>query len=151
VAPGADLDGLATVPSGAPDRPPAPEHPNGAVRVDHVVVATPDVDRTLHALRAAGMEVRRERDAGASRRQAFLWVGDTILEVVGPREAEGDGPARFWGLVVVVSDLDAACGRLGALASEPRDAVQPGRRIATVRREAGLGAALALMSPHTPG
>jgi len=35
---------------------------------------------------------------------------------------------------------------LGAHAGEPRAAVQPGRRIATVRRSAGLTVPLALMS-----
>jgi hypothetical protein len=150
---GADLDGLATIPSGAPERDPAqaPRHPNGAVRIDHVVVRTPDLERTVGALRGAGLEVRRIRDAGPSLRQAFLWVGDTILEVVGPAEPEGDAPAAFWGLVVVVEDLDAACAALGDLVGEPRAAVQPGRRIATVRRTAGLGTALALMTPHRPG
>lgn len=151
IAPGAELDGLVTVPSGAPPREAAPPHPNGALRLDHVVVSTPDLERTLAALQDAGLELRRVRDAGPTMRQAFLWVGDVILEVVGPQEPQGDGPARFWGLVVVVADLDAACAALGDLAGEPRDAIQPGRRIATVRRAAGIGTALALMTPHEPG
>ena len=37
---------------------------------------------------------------------------------------------------------------LGPLVGPPKDAVQPGRRIATVSPEAGLGTALALMSPR---
>ena len=58
---------------------------------------------------------------------AFLRLGSYILEVV---EREGD-PARFWGLVVVVPDPGAVPG-----AGPAKNAVQPGRRIATVK---GLG------------
>jgi hypothetical protein len=43
-----------------------------------------------------------------------------------------------------VPDLDALAG---PLLSAARDAVQPGRKIATVRRQAGLSVAVALMSP----
>jgi hypothetical protein len=59
-----------------------------------------------------------------------------------------DGPAAFWGLVVNVEDLDAACALIGPdRVSSPKDAVQPGRRIATVRSEVGLGLPVALMTP----
>ena len=69
---------------------------------------------------------------------AFVRFGPLIVEV-----AEAGGPARFWGLTVAVADLDAASGPLLGAA---RPAVQPGRRIATVRREAGLSVALALIA-----
>src|SRR5687767_14358932 len=37
--------------------PPAPvDHPNGATHIDHVVLMTPDVDRTTKALEARGFE-----------------------------------------------------------------------------------------------
>lgn len=88
------------------------------------------------------------REAGGGLRQSFFVVGDALLELVGPAAPEGDGPAAFWGLVAAVADLDAACAALGDLIAPPRDAVQPGRRIAVVRREAGLGTALALMTPR---
>ena len=145
-----DLDGLATTGSDAPPRAPAPaaDHPLGALAVDQVVVATPDVGRTIAALEAAGLDLRRVREAGPNARQGFFVVGDAVLEVVGPAERDGDGPASFWGLVLVVEDLDAAAERLGPLLGTPRDAVQPGRRIATVRREAGLGTAVALITPR---
>jgi hypothetical protein len=123
-------------------------HPLGAIAVDHVVARTPDLERTLGALQDAGLDLRRVRDAGPDARQGFFNLGTAILEVAGPREPAGDGPASFWGLVLVVEDLDAAVQRLGDLAGTPRDAVQPGRRIATVRREAGLGTAVALMTPR---
>ena len=71
---------------------------------------------------------------------AFLRLGPCILEVV----ERGGEPPRFWRLAVVVPELEG----LGPLVGPPRDAVQPGRRIATVTREAGLGTALALMTPR---
>jgi hypothetical protein len=140
------IDGLATESSDAAAG--VAEHPLGVVAVDHVVASTPDLDRTLGALQAAGLELRRVRDAGPKARQGFFNLGTAVLEVVGPREPDGDGPATFWGLVLVVSDLDAAVEGLGEVAGSPRDAVQDGRRIATIRREAGLGTAVALMTPR---
>jgi hypothetical protein len=104
-------------------------HPNGAEAVDHVVVLTGSLERTVAALQDAGLDLRRRDE-----RMAFLRLGSYILEVV---ERGGD-PARFWGLVVVVPDPGAVPG-----AGPVRDAVQPGRRIATVK---GLGTALAVMS-----
>ena len=47
-----------------------------------------------------------------------------------------------------VADLDGLCERLGpSVISPAKDAVQPGRRIATVRAEIGLGLPVALMTP----
>ena len=128
-------------------------HPNGTTAVDHVVVTTPDLDRTVAALETAGLEARRVRDAGGdgrSIRQVFFRLGDPILEVVGSPEPSGDGPARFLGLALTVADLDAAATALGPHLGEVKDAVQPGRRIATLRRSAGCTTALAFMSPPPP-
>ncbi len=126
-------------------------HPNGATTIDHVVVTTPDLSRTVAALEGIGMEVRRIREAGSAERplrQAFLWAGDVLLEVAGPREPEGDGPARLWGVVIVVASLEPLLGMDRPCVGEARDAVQPGRRIATVRREAGSSVPVAFMTPH---
>lgn len=151
--PDGSLDGLATTGSRASEPElvavDPPRHANGALAVDHVVAATPDLDRTLAVLASAGLEPRRRRDAGGTARQAFYVLGDALLEVVGPRVADGDGRAVFWGLAVVVDDLDRLAERLGPLLGTPRPAVQPGRLIATVRgKEAGLGTALAFMTPR---
>lgn len=155
-----DLDGLAT---GRPeDTAPVAEpaeaaaHPNGCERLDHVVVLTPDLERTTRALAAAGIERRRVREVplgeGRELHQAFFRLGQVILEVLDampldPSAEPGPGDAAaFWGLVAVVADLDAAAARLGDRLGAPRDAVQAGRRIATFRPEAGLGLPVALMS-----
>jgi hypothetical protein len=108
---------------------------NGATVVDHVVALTGSLARTVAALTAAGLDLRRSTPT-----MAFLRLGPTILEVV----ERGDDPPRLWGLVVGVPELEG----LGPLVGAPKDAVQPGRRIATVSREAGLGTALALMTPR---
>ena len=97
------------------------------------------------------MEVRRVRDAGTPEHplsQGFLWAGDVLVEVAGPPGDEAPEPAELWGLVVVVPDLEALSELGDGVIGEIRDAVQPGRRIATVPREAGLSVPLAFMTPH---
>lgn len=148
-----ELDGLPTGRSEAEPAGGAPQ-PNGVVAVDHVVAFSPDLRRTTETLRRAGLDFRRLRQEptpGGGGPQAFFRLGDVILEVVqvppGTRIAgDPDGPARLWGISFLAADLDATVSALGDLAGEPRDAVQPGRRIATLRREAGLGPAIAFMS-----
>jgi hypothetical protein len=140
-----DIDGLPT--GVTPDPAPAPvAHPNGAVGIDHVVVATSDFDRTSAALQAAGLPLRRVRDAGGFR-QGFRRVGPAILELVEARDAP-TGPARFWGLVMIVADLAALADRLGPLMSEIRPAVQRGRHIGALRAAAGLSPRVAFMDPE---
>jgi hypothetical protein len=149
-----ELDGLPTMVS-ARERPTAVAHPNGIVAIDHVVAITPDLERTVAALEAAGMELRRLREeptpAGAPR-QAFFRLGAPVLEVVQePEEAiergGPDRPAFFWGLALTCPDLEVTVAGLGDRVGAVRPAVQEGRRIATLRRSAGLSLPVALMSP----
>jgi Glyoxalase/Bleomycin resistance protein/Dioxygenase superfamily len=149
------LDGLPTTHAEAgPPAEGASAHPNGVDALDHVVAVSPDLDRTVATLQGAGLDLRRIREqptpAGAPR-QAFFRLGAALLEVVQePAEATarhgGDRPAFFWGLAFRVGDVDAAAAALGDRAGEPRPAVQPGRRIVTLRRSAGLSLPVALMS-----
>jgi hypothetical protein len=123
-------------------------HPNGALALDHVVLLTDHRDRSAAALVAAGGDERRR--AGPPQvpvSMAFVRLGAAIVEV-----AEGASAPHLWGLVAVVEDLDALAADLGDLLGPPRDAVQPGRRIATVRGEpAGVETALAFMTPRAAG
>jgi hypothetical protein len=140
---GANLDGLPTELSGRGPAHPG-RHPNGAVGIDHVVATTPDLERTIAALESAGVRLRRVREAGENR-QAFFRLGEVILELVGGPGIEG--AARFWGIVFVVEDLDACARLLGDRLGEAHEAVQPGRRIASVRRAAGLPLPVAFITP----
>lgn len=159
--PKGDLDGLPTVTSPAPvtaapgsDAAPsggdaggaAAGHPNGAVLLDHVVAITPDLDRTTAAIEAAGVTARRTREAGRGRLQRFFRLGEVVLELVGPVEPAGDGPAGFWGLAFTVADIEATAARLGDRVSPPKPAVQPGRRIATLRKDDSVSVPVAFMS-----
>jgi hypothetical protein len=159
----AELDGLPTAISERPAPEAAPVHPNGVVCIDHVVAISPAFERSVAALQAAGMDLRRVREqptpAGAPR-QAFFRLGSEILELVQePAEvverrgggAGFDAPARFWGLALLVQDIERTAEALAPHVGEVRAAVQPGRRIATVRRSAGLAAPLALMSADERG
>jgi hypothetical protein len=153
---GGELDGLQTTPSSKLPSSEASEHPNGVTAIDHVVAISSGLDRTVSALQAAGLDLRRIREeptpAGAPR-QAFFRLGAVILEVVqAPDEAiertGGDRPAFFWGLALVAPDLDATVASLGDRVSEIRPAIQSGRRIATLRRTAGLTVPVALITPR---
>ena len=151
VAVDGSLDGL---PTEASDRPPAEPgvHPNGCLLIDHVVVATPDLVRTTGVLEAAGMPCLRTRDAdtyGAPMRQCFFRLGEVILEVIGQPDATGEGPAGFFGLAFTVADIAATKAALGEHLGAVKDAVQPGRRITTLRhKDLGMSVATAFMSPE---
>ena len=146
-----DLDGLPTTRSEQPQAEPA-VHANGVTSIDHVVLLSPDLERTKVALKGIGLEPRRERDGelgGASIRQVFYRFDDVIVEVVGSPENTSDGPSSLWGVTFVADDIDAAAAFFGANTSPLKDAVQPGRRITTLRhRELGMSVRTALISPH---
>jgi hypothetical protein len=159
-----DEDGLDGVPTRvATDATPGPgeavAHANGVSAIDHVVLATPDTARTFETLEAAGFALRRVRDAVTPQRplrQGFFLFADALLEVVGPAgpggadgaDAGPPGPASLWGITLVAADLAVAGARFGATLGTPRPAVQAGRQIAVVAREAGLGVRVALMTPR---
>lgn len=150
----AQLDGLPTTRSRSPLRESAPVHPNGVTAIDHVVAISPDLDRTVSSLQAAGLPLRRIRElpsATGAPRQAFLRLGAEILEVVQDPDgaSDRDRPARMWGLALATEDLERTVAALGDNASSIRAAVQPGRRIASVRRSAGLAVPVALISRRT--
>jgi hypothetical protein len=131
-------------------------HANGVTAIDHIVLATPDTARTFETLEAAGFALRRVRDAGTAQRplrQGFFLFADALLEVVGPpapgtAAAGASDPASLWGITLVAGDIAAAAASFGATLSAARPAVQPGREIAVVAREAGLGVRVALMTPR---
>src|SRR5262249_32185920 len=95
-----------------------------------------------------GVERRRVRQVETEDgplRQGFFRLGEVILEVAEHPGIE-PGPARFWGITFAVDDLDAAAELLGDRLGSIRGAGQPGRRLATGARPAGLGLPVALIS-----
>jgi hypothetical protein len=147
------LDGLPTTSSTAAPADPA-EHANGATHIDHVVLLSPDLPRTTAALEAIDLSPRGERETdsyGAPMRQIFFRMGEVILELVGGTEP-GEGDPGFFGLAITVADLDATAALLGEHLGRAKDAVQEGRRIATLRhRELEMSVATAFMSPEPHG
>jgi hypothetical protein len=96
----ADVDGLPLAPLApladgqAAERP----HANGVTQIDHVVLLTPDLERTTGALEVIGVERRRVREVetdDGTLRQGFFRLGEVILEVISHPGIE-PGPARFW-------------------------------------------------------
>ncbi len=143
------LDGVPTTRSEQGAATPS-THPNGVVAIDHVVLLSPDVTRTVEAFAELGLEPRREREGelgGRAIRQVFFRLGEVIVEVVGSPETAAEGPASLWGITYVVGDIEASVAYLGEHAGRVKDAVQPGRRITTLRhRELGLSVRTALIS-----
>lgn len=121
------------------------DHVLGVEQLDHVVITTDDLARTCGAVAdVTGAPLKRVREVDTMR-QGFHRCGTLIIEVV----ERADAPVTVWGLVLSVTDLDGAVRHIGPDRIGPaQDAVQSGRRIATLRRDAGLGCAVALMSPH---
>jgi hypothetical protein len=146
------VDGLATELDQHPAAAPA-DHPNGVTSIDHIVLATGDPARTTAALEKVGLaplRVRRTDTYGAPMSQTFFRAGEVIVELIGPDDPPDDGtagPAAFFGLAYTVADLDATAGLLGEALGTPKDAVQPGRRIATLRhKQLDMSVATAFMT-----
>ena len=139
---GVDLDGIEcadfiSIPDGL-------ESSNSLI--DHVVLMTDNLDRTCEAVtEVTGCPLKRVREVGEIR-QGFHRVGESgvILEVV---ERADVSHTSLWGLVIATPSFDDLVQSAGDLVSEPKDAVQPGRRISTVKARAGLGIPVALMTP----
>ena len=127
-------------------------HPNRIERIDHLVVTTPDSDKTTKELVEAGITLSGVRIFGNSpnqTRQSFFWLGDVILELVGPHQVAEPGNPLFWGLALVSSDIKETVNYLEDLCTPLKDAIQPGRQITTVKtRDLSIGVSIAIMSAH---
>ena len=82
-------------------------------------------------------------------RQIFFRAGEVIIEVVGSPETASEGPSTLWGITYVVADIDATTAYFGDRTAPVKDAVQPGRRITTLRHhELGISVPSAMISAH---
>ena len=144
-----DVDGVPTTRSDAIAAAPA-THPNGVTAIDHVVLLSPDLGRTVESLALVGMQPRRERDGelgGRQIRQIFFRFGEVIVEVVGSPATTGEGSSTLWGITYVVADIDATASFFGDRTAPVKNAVQPGRRITTLRHhDLGLSVRTAMIS-----
>jgi hypothetical protein len=144
-----DLDGIPTTTSEVVPAQPA-EHANGVVAIDHIVLLSPDLGRTVGSLVGIGVHPRRERDAelgGRPIRQIFFRLGGVILEVVGSPGTAEQGPSTLWGITYVAADIDATAAFFGDRSTPVKEAVQPGRRITTLRHDAlGISVRSAIIS-----
>jgi hypothetical protein len=145
-----DLDGIPTTRSDAVAATPG-EHANGVTAIDHVVLLSPDLDRTVESLATVGAGPRRERDTqlgGRPMRQIFFRFGEVIIEVVGSPETASEGPSTLWGITYVVADIEVTAAYFGDRTALVKEAVQPGRRITTLRHdELGISVRSAMISP----
>jgi hypothetical protein len=142
------IDGLPSPVPRVLHPPPFKTHPNGATGIDHVVIVSSSLERTAAALARAGVELKRTQESDRGR-MGFRRLGPAILEVVQRDDMESD-EASFWGLAVVVIDIDSLAEQLGDRLGPIKQAIQPGRRIASLQRGAGISAPLAFMSPEPP-
>ena len=144
-----DLDGIPTTTSSALAAAPA-AHANGVTAIDHIVLLSPDLGRTVESLVSIGVHPRRERDAelgGRPVRQIFFRLGEAILEVVGSPGTADEGPSTLWGVTYVAADIDATASFFGDRTTPVKEAVQPGRRITTLRHhELGISVRSAIIS-----
>jgi hypothetical protein len=149
-----DLDGIPTTRSDAVTATPA-THANGVTGIDHVVVFSPDLPRTVESLATIGIDPRRERDGelgGRAIRQIFFRLGEVIVEVVGSPDTVSTGASTLWGITYVVEDIDATASYLGVRTTPVKDAVQPGRRITTLRHhDLGMSVRTAFISEPVQG
>lgn len=144
-----DLDGIPTTEWTTAAAEPA-AHANGVTAIDHIVLLSPDLGRTVASLAAVGVDPRRERNGelgGEPIRQIFFRFGKVIVEVVGSPDTASGGPSTLWGVTYVVTDIDATAAFFGDRTTPVKDAVQPGRWITTLRhRELGISVRTAMIS-----
>ncbi len=133
---------------------PVPErsiaHPNGSVGFHHVVLMVPEFALGKTALTGAGVQVEDGRIFGSPEKEMLRSapkMGDIELELIGPKNEDRSRNWDLWGLVIAVDDIDATSELLGDLLGQVKPAVQPHRRIATLKKEAELGVAIAFLGP----
>ncbi len=132
-----------------PMTPPPP--PAGPVEcIDHLVIGSGNSGAVAeHFATAFGLEIKRKMiRPGTSAQLAFGKLHDVVIEFAGPPEPKaGPVEANFWGLVLTVKEIEAVVASIRAAGydcGEPKPAVQPGAKIATIKGNTG-GVPLAII------
>ena len=129
-------------PFGVPEVPETNGRSAAGWDLDHVVLLVPDLDGALALASGVGLTPRLKIPV-SGRPAAFFRVGP-VLEVI---QAPVRAPALYGVALVAEEPLEVVALRwrsMGREVADPRPAIQPGRRIMTVR---ALEAGLAVMSP----
>jgi catechol 2,3-dioxygenase-like lactoylglutathione lyase family enzyme len=133
---------------GVPSIPAVPGSPHAGWGLDHVVLLVPDLEAAVATMQARGSAPRLRLDV-RGRPTAFFRVGPILEVIESPVRA-----AAIFGVALVTDEaLEVVALRWrarGLEVTDPRPALQPGRRILSVR---GTEAGLAVMSPdraYTP-
>ena len=118
----------------------SPATASAAVSVlDHLVIATPDPERTaaLYGARL-GLDMKLDRTIAAlGTRFLFFRTGGLVFEVIHRmKDGRGDGPDKIFGVSWRVESVEATRTRLqqaGLEVSDVREGRKPGTRVFTVR------------------
>ncbi len=128
-----------------------------ATGIDHVVIATPDLDATAAKwLATLGLAVSETATIDAAGfRMAKLPAGNAFIELITPLAADGrlaqmltERGQGMFSMSIEVDDIDAAVRDLrakGVLVSDPAPGAWPGTRTAQVNRQAANGVSLQLL------
>ncbi len=127
-------------------------------KIDHVVIATEDLDDALAKWQHnVGLtpDASLDRPLGAGFKASSLPIGESFLELVQPVEKSGRFYEQFqqrgeglFSISIEVDDLDAAVGYLkgkGAKVSDPENGIWPNTRIARVNRSSTHGVSIQLI------
>ena len=113
--------------------------PAAVSMLDHLVIATPDPDRTaaLYGARL-GLDMKLDRTIPAiGTRFLFFRTGGLVFEIIHRlKDGRSDGPDKIYGVSWRVADVEATRKRLqeaGLEVSEVREGRKPGTRVFTVR------------------
>jgi|TARA_B100002052_G_scaffold184226_1_gene167864 hypothetical protein len=129
----------------------ASTHPNSSRGLHHLVLMVPEFKQGRSALTHAGVVVSPGKVFGSADKKLLRstpMMGDFELELIGPEKEDSSRRWDLWGLVIAVEDIDVTADLLGDLLGRVKPAIQPGRRIATVSKSAGLGVAIAFLGPE---
>ena len=119
-----------------------PEGTGQVTQLDHLVINTPNPDRTVATYGARlGLRLALDRTATQSQtRFLFFKVGDLTLEIIHRLDAEADPEAddTIWGITWQTETLEDAHKRLseaGVTVSEIRTGRKPGSHVFTVKSD----------------
>ena len=126
------------------------KQPNGVLSVDHIVLHSNDAEYVKNEFAKLNMTPRAQRDDIYPGITQIFYRPEkgVVIEVV----VNKDFPKTFlWGMTLVVEDIDIAKQLLKDNSSNPKKAIQPGRRILTVRgAQLNIETNMAMMTPHVP-